>query len=186
MGNRKLIYLVLILTFIGVAGGGVIFWNSQESDSKEEVRSFEECASAGYPILESYPARCETAEGKTFVENIGNELEKIDIIRINTPRPNQAINSPLMIQGEARGTWFFEGDFPVKLLDEKGNIVGTAVAQAQSEWMTEDFVPFRVRLEFTMPTTNRGTLILEKDNPSGLPENADDLHIPIVFQNEGL
>ncbi|MFH1990480.1 MAG: hypothetical protein ABIJ19_01330, partial [Patescibacteria group bacterium] len=33
---------------------------------------------------------------------------KDDLIRLDTPRPNQAIQSPLVITGEARGTWFFE------------------------------------------------------------------------------
>jgi len=116
-----------------------------------------------------------------FVEDIGNELEKQDLIRINRPQPNETIKSPLEIKGEARGYWFFEGDFPVKLLDENGQELGMAIAQAQSDWMTEDFVSFEASLEFQTPATNRGVLILEKDNPSGLPEHADELRIPIKF-----
>ena len=37
--------------------------------------------------------------GEIFVEDTGNELEKLDIIRINTPRPNQPVSSPLVIEG---------------------------------------------------------------------------------------
>ena len=48
--------------------------------------------------------------------------------------------------------------------------------------MTENFVPFRTELEFRTPTTERGTLVLEKDNPSGLPENSDELRIPVRFR----
>ncbi len=47
--------------------------------------------------------------------------------------------------------------------------------------MTAEFVPFRAVLTFAAPATERGTLVLEKDNPSGLPENADELRIPIRF-----
>ncbi len=109
-------------------------------------------------------------------------IAPITLIRVNTPQPEQVITSPLLVEGEARGTWFFEGDFPVKLLDENDNVMAIAIAQAQSEWMTEDFVSFRVEIEFSKPFTNRGTLVLEKDNPSGLPEHADELRVPIFFK----
>src|SRR3990170_608283 len=58
------------------------------------VETFEECAAAGNPVMESYPRQCR-ADGQTFVEHIGNELEKVDLIILDAPRPNQAIVSPL-------------------------------------------------------------------------------------------
>lgn len=32
------------------------------------ANSFEECAAAGYPVTESYPRRCTTPDGTSFVE----------------------------------------------------------------------------------------------------------------------
>jgi len=55
-------------------------------------------------------------------------------------------------------------------------------AQAQGDWMTTEFVPFEAVLEFAVPQTEFGTLILEKDNPSGLPQNADSISIPVRFE----
>lgn len=169
------VFIVLILIiawiFVGFIMGG----------PELEVGNFEECALAGNPIMESYPRQCRSGE-KTYVENIGNELEKIDFIRINTPRPNQEITSPLTIAGEAVGAWFFEGDFPVVLTDWDGRIIAEGFVTAQSEWMTEDFVKFKGILEFERPTyKDNGALILQKDNPSGLPEHDDALEIPIRF-----
>jgi len=146
-----------------------------------EINDFFSCVEAGYPVMESYPRQCRTPEGDSFVEDIGNELEKLELIIINTPRPNQVISSPLLIQGEAKGFWFFEGDFPIQLIDKNGNILGQAIAQAQGEWMTEDFVPFEAELEFSESGTKYGTLILKRDNPSDLPENDDQLLVPIIF-----
>lgn len=37
------------------------------------VNSFEECAAAGYPVMESYPRQCRTPDGRTFVEDISGE-----------------------------------------------------------------------------------------------------------------
>ena len=45
------------------------------------LNSFEECIGAGYLILESYPRQCKTPDGRTFIEDIGNELEKINLIQ---------------------------------------------------------------------------------------------------------
>lgn len=148
----------------------------------KEITSFDECISAGYPVMESYPRQCKIPDGKTFAEDIGNELEKLDLIKVSSPRPNQAIQSPVIIKGEARGFWFFEASFPIKILDEKGDLIAQAIAQAKSDWMTEDFVPFEAKLNFEISNTQKGVIILEKDNPSGLPENYDELRIPVVLQ----
>ena len=91
------------------------------------------------------------------------------------------VTSPLTVTGEARGTWYFEASFPVRLLDGLGNEIAVEPAQAQGDWMTTDFVPYSVTLTFSPPATATGTLVLEKDNPSGLPENSGAVHIPVVF-----
>ena len=146
------------------------------------INNFKECVSAGYPVLESYPRQCKTPDGKSFTEDIGNELEKSDLIKIDNPRPNQIIESPLFVKGEARGNWYFEASFPAKLFDDNGFLLGITPAQALGNWMTEDFVPFNVILPFAVPSTSKGRLILEKDNPSGLPEYANELRIPVYFK----
>ena len=107
--------------------------------------------------------------------------EKTNLIRLTSPKSNEIVQSPFLIKGEARGFWFFEASFPARLLDGNGKEIAVGIVQAQGEWMTEDFVPFEVRLEFQQPATESGMLILEKDNPSGLPEHADELRIPIRF-----
>lgn len=178
----KQVFLIGGILIVAVGLGVAYFFLQQREEILDiPVASFEECASAGYPIMESYPPQCRTPDGKTFVEYIGNELEKTDLIRVNNPRPNQIISSPLILEGEARGVWFFEASFPIKLLDGDGKEITYAIAQAQGEWMTEEFVPFSATLEFAKPTTGKGTLIFEKDNPSGLEEQADSLTMPIRF-----
>jgi hypothetical protein len=48
--------------------------------------------------------------------------------------------------------------------------------------MTVEFVPLTSTLTLSsLPTTATGTLILHKDNPSGLPENDDALIVPVKF-----
>lgn len=106
-----------------------------------------------------------------------------ELIRVFTPRAGDAVGSPLTVTGEARGTWFFEATFPVVVVDWDGRIIGESYATAQDNWMTEDFVPFSATLTFVAPTLyNRGAIILQKSNPSGLPEYDDALEIPVIFK----
>jgi len=108
--------------------------------------------------------------------------KKANLIRVFSPLPGARVTSPLKVTGEARGNWYFEASFPVKLLDANGNLLAVKPAQAGGDWMTENFVPFSVVLDFQKPSTASGTLVLEKDNPSGLPENDDSLRVPIRFR----
>jgi len=133
----------------------------------------------------------ETYVPKHYIYKLNNneleiESEKADLIRLDTPLPNQTISSPLTIKGYARGNWFFEASFPVILTDWDGLIIAQGIAQAKDNWMTLDFVPFEARLDFTIDKqvySNKGTLILRKDNPTGLSEFDDALEIPIIFSN---
>lgn len=109
------------------------------------------------------------------------ELPMGDIL-LQSPLPGTVISSPLIVEGSARGTWYFEASFPVRLLDANGHELASVPAQAEGDWMTEDYVPYTVVLEFDQPATPNGTLILQKDNPSGLPENEANLEIPVLFQ----
>jgi len=177
MDNKILIFIIILALIIV---GFVVFFNPEETDNVV-VTDFIECEEAGYSIMESYPRQCTTPDGETFTEDIGNELEKQDLIKVDSPRPNQVVQSPLTITGEARGTWFFEGDFPVSIEDSNGKELGLHYATAEGEWMTEDFVSFTSELEFEEPTTERGVLKLHKDIVAD-EDIPDTLIIPVLFE----
>lgn len=147
-----------------------------------EIASYEDCIQAGYPVLESYPARCKTPDGATFTQNIGNELDLLDTIIVDYPRPGQLVESPLVIEGRARGRWFFEASAPVTLLDDNGEVLGESHIQATGDWMSEEFVDFSGEINFDPKGTGAGTLVLRNDNPSGMPENELRLEIPVIFE----
>ncbi|HAU66203.1 MAG: hypothetical protein UT30_C0019G0030 [Candidatus Uhrbacteria bacterium GW2011_GWF2_39_13] len=115
---------------------------------------------------------------------------------VTLPLKNSLVTSPLKVTGTAPGTWYFEASFPIIIVNWDGLIIAQGYATAQTDWMTPDQVPFEGTIEFTdiLPLTKeiedpnslqsfmkKGALILQKDNPSGLPENDDALEIPILF-----
>lgn len=106
-----------------------------------------------------------------------------DLIRLHSPQEGDRVRSPLMIRGEARGSWFFEATFPVVLTDWDGLIIAEGYATADGEWMTTEYVPFTAELTFVKPDYGeRGSLILQKNNPSGLPEHDDAFEITVYFE----
>lgn len=102
-------------------------------------------------------------------------------IRVISPHPNDVIKSPVKIQGEAKGTWYSEGSFPVSIVSENGAVLGRGIAEANGDWMTTEFVPFEVTIDFIVSSDTFGSIVLSKDNPSGLPENDARILIPIRF-----
>lgn len=184
MISERLIFFILlgILVIAGIGSAVAQAVKQQQDRASVIVTSFEECARAGNMVRESYPSVCVSRDGKMFTQDIGNELEKRELIRIAMPRPNEAVKSPLLISGEARGVWFFEATFPISVLNDKDEIIGVGFAQADDEWMTEDFVPFSAEVQFDPRGAKKGFVILKKDNPSGLPEHDDELRIPVTFQ----
>jgi len=149
--------------------------NEQPLEGQVNVTDYDYCVKAGYPIMESYPEQCS--------DGTNTYVHKLDKILLENLKSGQEISSPLKITGSAPGDWYFEADFPVVLTDWDGLIIAEGYAGAIDSWMTERYVPFKATLTFEKPTyKNNGTLIFQKDNPSGLPENDDSFEVPILFK----
>lgn len=99
-----------------------------------------------------------------------NTASKENII-VDLPFPRAVTGKAFSVIGKARGSWYFEASFPVKVLDANGNALARGIAQAQSDWMTADFVPFKADIKIPDTYIGKARLVLEKDNPSGLKEN---------------
>jgi len=186
MKKEYIIGLCIVLILI-VSVGAFSFRRSAEKKISD-VKSFEECVNLGFPVMESYPRQCRAGE-KSFTEEVTAPDIKTEsplaiknpAVRVTEPKANHNVESPLVIKGEARGSWYFEGSFPIRLLDGGGKQIAATTAQAKGEWMTTEFVSFEATITFEKPDQETGTLVLEKDNPSGLPEKADEIRIPVYF-----
>src|SRR3989338_1648514 len=150
--------------------------------------SFERCLSLGFPVAESSPRQCK-AGSRSFTEILETPENESSLpavssdgrIRIDLPAQNALIESPLRVSGEAKGSWYFEGTFPVRLLDANGSVLAAFPVAAKGEWMTPEFVPFEGELKFATPKTKTGILVLSKDNPSGLAEHDAFVSIQLRF-----
>ena len=105
-----------------------------------------------------------------------------DLITIELPLPGDVTGKEFKILGTARGYWFFEASFPIDILDADGVVLATGIGQSIGEWMTEDFVKFSADIKIPIWYIGPATIVLKKDNPSGLPENEASISYPIVIE----
>ncbi len=129
----------------------------------------------------AYDARGELVETE-HVNIAYDESFLAEEIQVESPKPDDVIKSPQKIFGKAKGSWFFEANMPVTLLDANKKVLTKIPLQAKGDWMTSDFVDFEGTLTFTKSETDTGTVIFENDNPSGLPENAKSFSVPVRFK----
>lgn len=172
---------IAVLFVIGVV---IIFFLPREVKGPEinqstRVSNFESCVAAGYPVMESFPAQCRTADGRIFVQEV--EPTQADVV-VSEPQPNALVKSPLTVKGKARGTWFFEASLPVGLTDQNGKILVRKPFHSIGDWMTTDYVEFEGTLTFNTPTTSTGYVTVQRDNPSGLPQFDESIQIPVRFK----
>lgn len=73
---QKNLLLIVVIIVAGFTGWQYI--NSQQS----KISSFDTCAAAGYPIMESFPPQCQTPDGKTFMQDVQAPEEKPNKVRI--------------------------------------------------------------------------------------------------------
>ncbi|HVM90730.1 MAG TPA: Gmad2 immunoglobulin-like domain-containing protein [Verrucomicrobiae bacterium] len=104
-----------------------------------------------------------------------------DRLKVTVPAAGSKASQPLLIAGEARG-WYFEGSFPVFVLNQNGVKIGSGIAEADGDWMTDGWVPFTGEIDYPpQPAGSRGSIVFQKDNPSGEPANDDSAELNITF-----
>ncbi len=165
---------------------GIWFWSSKKTQNLSLITSFAECEKAQYPIQEISPRRCVLPDGRVYVEEViiqpKYDNATANDIQVELPYPGAVTGKTFSVIGKARGYWYFEASFPVQFLDQNGKSLAVGVAQSQGDWMTREFVPFKADLTIPQDYIGPGTLILHKDNPSGLPENDASISFPITVE----
>lgn len=150
------------------------------------ISSFDECVTAGFPVMESYPMQC-NANGRNFVQDVtaptgtsplpGLSSESGNI-RVFSPAYRGTIGLPLIIAGEARA---FEGTVEWRLRDADGTELTkgftTTVGGEAGQFGT-----FTVRSSYPQPRGAQGTLeVFTTSAQDGSVEGV--VSLPVTFPN---
>ncbi|HEY9586109.1 MAG TPA: Gmad2 immunoglobulin-like domain-containing protein [Candidatus Paceibacterota bacterium] len=175
-----IIFLVIILFVIG----SFLSLRKIKRFSEREVNSFISCVAAGLPVLESFPRKCTDTEGKVYIEEVTPPTNAITNPKVHVyfPTPGTTVSTPIAFSGEARGSWFFEGSFPVEVRNITGKTIAKSNAVTRDEWITEEFVSFEGDI-LLLPQTPSGPLflVLKKDNSSGDPTKDEEVIVPVNY-----
>ncbi|MFW5755878.1 MAG: Gmad2 immunoglobulin-like domain-containing protein [Tangfeifania sp.] len=126
-------------------------------------------------ILQSFQFNTELAGTD---ENVSSEKG----IRIEKPTAGSTVSFPLEITGEARGNWYFEAEFTVRLV-QNGTELAVAIVKAQDDWMTMDYVPFSATMNFDAEGhSGTASLVFRNNNASGKPELDKTFKLPVKIE----
>jgi hypothetical protein len=105
----------------------------------------------------------------------------MDVAVLDTPLPGARVTSPLRVTGTAPANWYFENQFPVRLVDAQGADITMAPATPRVNW-TENAEPkvFDAELTFNVTVDTPATLVLQEDMPR---EDATprETRVPVVL-----
>lgn len=125
---------------------------------------------------------------KAELKPVAHEMTYIkstaDMIQVELPYPGAVVGKEFSVIGVARGNWFFEGSFPVEVLDKEGKVLTTSIASPRNgeDWMTTELVNFKADIKIPQSYIGPATLVLKKDNPSGLSEHDASASFPITIE----
>ena len=136
--------------------------------------NFQECA-ARWGATGGFPRTCAVPfTGPAFVEYEGNDAQLWEQIRITNLPPAPSPHSPLVIEGEAKGSWFAAGPLTIRLYAGQGDVIAQAQASGTASSM-EGLAPFSATLDFSPPPPGtQGAIVVESSDGRALV-------LPVVY-----
>jgi hypothetical protein len=146
------IIFILVGIIIGGLGGAVGYNIGLDQGAKRNISSFEECAAAGYPIMDSYPEQCATPEGKNFTKNIAGSDQAVTLngtvvclLHKNTDGP-QTLECAIGLKTDDGKYYSLRSDVPDSALasaagsDRKVQITGTLKKEPSMMYQSEGII----------------------------------------------
>ncbi len=173
---KKISYIFITVVFLFVL---VLVWRYTQIQ-KSDALKLSTTATTSDTFVVATTTQNPTPEIDIYETAFAHNIDMFSTVSVSS---GDTIKPKTKVTGEVRGNWYFEASFPVELRTGTSTVVWSGVAQAQGNWMTTNFVPFSVVLNYTpFGTSTPAILVLKKDNPSGDPANDDELLIPVVLQ----
>ncbi len=96
--------------------------------------------------------------------------------------PGAKVHGVVSYRGVIKGSYFFEANIGINILDLNKKILKGDHAMSTTDWMTTEPVSFEGNVDFTGLPKGGAYFEIHNDNPSGLPEHDKSVLIPIVIE----
>ncbi|GAM98642.1 hypothetical protein U91I_02277 [alpha proteobacterium U9-1i] len=104
----------------------------------------------------------------------------LDVASVEAPIADARVTSPLAVTGLAPGNWYFENQFPVRLVGADGAVLAEAPAHPRVSWTDPGDKVFDATLNFSVTADTPATLVLQEDMP-GEGETPRETRIELVL-----
>lgn len=183
---KKSLFIVLAIVAVLAVGAGTYFYQQRSIDdlndkNKSLTSSVRQLKAENKILATTEDSSVAPSGSQQPAKTTTYTSEKGVKVVVTAPLSGTKVSSPLTIKGSVPGSWSFEGQFSVRLIDAQGNLLGESPAKLSGNWMTEALTLFSTRLTFGQGASQKGTLVLLKANPSGLASHNDTVVIPVTF-----
>lgn len=107
-------------------------------------------------------------------------------VEIKSPLPNSTVSGDFAVKGSMPGFWYFEAIAQFKIVDSSYNEIAVGTIQSLSDWMTEQRVPFELKLNSgNFSYKGEATIIIQSENVQGDIEGelkVKKMEIPFVIK----
>jgi hypothetical protein len=114
------------------------------------------------------------------MQNAPERSGEMQVAVVSAPQPGARVSSPLRVSGVAPADWFFENQFPVRLLDQAGEELAFAPATPRVNWTEPGDKQFDAELSFEVAGETPATLVLQEDMP-GDQAPPREVRIPLTL-----
>jgi hypothetical protein len=122
-------------------------------------------------------------ENQNQVSDFTNEVlgNKDDLVLFSI-KPGQEVSGKMIVTGEVKGGYFFEGNILVNILDINKNVLKKSYGTATTDWMTTEPVSFTFNIDFTGLILGPAYIEVQNDDPSdGEGGTVKQILIPIII-----
>lgn len=180
MSRKTVIFIFIFLVLAVIAGAYFFSTSAGKSFLKKNQMIPEQNTSETVPTTSTVQTPPEQNSEDVPVVAIENQQE----IKVESIVSGDEVQSPAVIEGEAKANWFHDEKFSVFIWDSQERIIGTGVAQAKGDIDQNDLgamVPFIATVDFTLSDLQTGYIVLQKQNSLGAPVKQGAVKIPVHF-----
>lgn len=101
MANSPTVLLIPLL-IVAAAIFSIAGFKYYTQSQLQTINNFDDCALAGYPIMESYPEQCATPDGRSFTRDISNlpQTTSSPAMPAEPSDPAMGTGEPITVTGE--------------------------------------------------------------------------------------
>lgn len=127
---------------------GIVIWYNAYNQKNNNIHNYDECAAAGYSILDSFPAKCAMPDGRTFTQTT-NEGTVASLEGVTVCLPHKNMDAPHTMEcamglktddGKYYGLGTDPYDASLSVVNRRVRVSGTLRSVTDSKYQNQETI----------------------------------------------